>query len=67
MLTLKVEGMTCDGCVASVKRALSAAIPGAKVSVDLPSGEIKIDGSAEKGKAVAAIEDAGYTVTGATS
>jgi copper chaperone len=64
MLKLKVAGMTCGGCVASVERAVTAAAPGAKVSVDLKSGEVAIDGSIARQAIITAIEDAGYDVVG---
>jgi copper chaperone len=64
MLKLKVAGMTCGGCASSVTRAVAAAAPGAKVSVELTSGEVAIDGAATKEAVVAAIEDAGYDVVG---
>ena len=64
MLKLKVAGMTCSGCVSSVTRAVTAAAPGAKVSVDLKSGEVAVDRAARKETVVAAIEDAGYDVVG---
>jgi copper chaperone len=64
MLKLKVAGMTCGGCVKSVERAVTAAAPGAKVTVDLASGEVTIDGAASRQAVVTAIEDAGYDVVG---
>lgn len=64
MMKLKVAGMTCGGCAKSVERAVVAAAPGAKVSVDLKSGEVAIDGAAAKQAVVTAIEDAGYDVVG---
>ena len=64
MLKLKVAGMTCGGCASSVTRAVIAAAPGTKVSVDLKSGEVAIDGAANKQAVVSAIEDAGYDVLG---
>jgi len=64
MLKLKVAGMTCGGCVNSVKTAVAAAAPGAKVSVDLKSGEVAIDAAAPRQAIVTAIEDAGYDVVG---
>jgi copper chaperone len=64
MLKLKVAGMTCGGCVGSVTRAVTAASPGAKISVDLKSGEVSVDGAAAKQAIVTAIEDAGYDVVG---
>lgn len=64
MLKLKVAGMTCGGCANSVERAVTAAAPGAKVKVDLASGEVAIDGYVAKQAIVTAIEDAGYDVLG---
>jgi copper chaperone len=64
MLRLKVEGITCGGCVASIQRALGAAAPGAKISVDGAKGEVEVAGLVAKSAVVAAIEDAGFTVTG---
>jgi copper chaperone len=64
MLNLKVAGMTSGGCASSVTRAVTAAAPGSKVSVDLKSGEVAIDGAASKQAVVSAIEDAGYDVVG---
>lgn len=63
-MKLKVSGMTCGGCVKSVERAVAAAAPGAKVSVDLRSGEVTIDGAAAKQTVVSAIEGAGFDVVG---
>lgn len=64
MLKLKVAGMTCGGCASSVERAVTAAAPGAKVTVDLNSGEVAIEGPGAKQAIVTAIEDAGYDVVG---
>ena len=64
MLRLKVDGITCGGCVASIQRALGTAAPGAKVSIDAAKGEVEVAGTAVKAAIVAAIEDAGFTVTG---
>lgn len=64
MMKLKVSGMTCGGCAKSVERAVSAAAPGAKVSVDLKSGEVAIDGPTARQAIVTAIEDAGFDVVG---
>ena len=62
MQTLKVSGMTCGGCVASVKSALSAIAGGTPVTVDLQSGQVEIADGIDKARAIAAIEDAGYDV-----
>jgi copper chaperone len=62
-ITLKVNGMTCDGCVRSVTKALKA-VPGVgDVEVSLAKAEAQIayaprEVSIERLKA--AIDDAGY-------
>ena len=64
-ITLKVEGMSCGGCVASVTRVLRA-VPGvADVTVQLVPGtaEVSYDPARAGVPALkAAIEDAGYGV-----
>ena len=64
-ITLKIEGMTCGGCVASVTRVLKA-VPGvADVKVQLAPGtaEVSYDPARAGVPALkAAIEDAGYAV-----
>jgi copper chaperone len=62
-ITLEVNGMTCDGCVRSVTKALKA-LPGVgDVEVSLAKAEVRIaytprEVSIERLKA--AIDDAGY-------
>ncbi|MEP6997320.1 MAG: cation transporter [Betaproteobacteria bacterium] len=64
-VTLKVEGMTCGGCVASVTRVLTA-LPGvsaAAVSLQAGTAQVTFDDARTKPAALrAAIEDAGYEV-----
>lgn len=66
-VTLKVGGMTCGGCVASVTRVLKA-VPGVgEVAVSLTPGEAKIAfDPAQSGVPAlrAAIEGAGFDVVG---
>jgi copper chaperone len=62
MYELKVDGMTCGGCAASVKRALQALDTNAQVEVDLPSKTVKVDTSAQLDAVKSAVEDAGYDV-----
>lgn len=64
MLNLKVDGIHCGGCATSIKKALAGAAPGADVTVDIEGGKVKVTGAADRGKVVAAIEDAGYDVVG---
>ena len=64
-VTLKVEGMTCGGCVASVTRVLKAT-PGvgdAVVRLDVRSAAVTFDPARTSVPALkSAIEDAGYAV-----
>lgn len=62
MITLTVEGMTCMGCVKSVKNAVARTDPAAKVEVDLAEGRVEIDSAVPRESLVAAIEAAGYDV-----
>jgi copper chaperone len=65
--TLKIEGMTCGGCVKSVTRVLEA-LPGVKkVDVSLEPAQAALTYDAAKVGASqfkAAIEDAGFEVIG---
>ncbi|MEJ1156830.1 heavy-metal-associated domain-containing protein [Prosthecomicrobium sp. N25] len=65
MITLKVEGMTCMGCVKSVKNAIGAADPAAAVSVDLETGKVEVDTKLGRDAVVSAVEAAGYDVAAA--
>ena len=64
-VTLKVEGMTCGGCVASVTRVLKAT-PGvgdAVVQLDTRSATVTFDPARTSVPTLkSAIEDAGYAV-----
>lgn len=64
-VTLPVKGMTCMGCVSSVKRVLGA-LPGvsqAEVSLDKAQAEVTYDPARVGPDALkAAIMDAGYDV-----
>jgi copper chaperone len=61
--TIKVKGMTCGGCVASVERVLRGLDGVGEVSVSLENGEAEVKFDLERVKPEAlrsAIEDAGY-------
>ena len=64
MITLKIGGMSCAGCVAAVKRAVDAVAPGGAVHVDLARGEVALAAHADRDAAAAAIRRAGFTVDG---
>jgi len=60
-LHLEIEGMSCGGCVAAVRAALSA-IPGIRVDdVSIGKATIAIDASkANIATVIDAVQDAGY-------
>ena len=64
-LTIPIEGMTCDHCVGTVRRALEN-VPGVKsADVDLATkrAEVSVDSAAfDRSKLAGAIEAAGYRV-----
>jgi copper chaperone len=63
--TLKVEGMSCGGCVASVTRVLKA-VPGVTevvVTLEPPQAKVTYDPArANLARLASAVEDAGYGV-----
>jgi copper chaperone len=66
-VTLKVEGMSCGGCVSSVTKALEPIEGVSKVDVTLEPGEATIEfdpAKANQDAFRAAIEDAGFDVVG---
>ena len=64
-LELNVQGMSCQGCVASVTRVLKA-VPGVSdvdVTLQPPRARIAYDGARTTAAVLkAAVEDAGYGV-----
>ena len=66
-VTLKVNGMTCGGCVASVTRVLRV-VPGVgEVAVALQPGTARVTYDPQRAALPAlkrAVEDAGYEVEG---
>jgi len=66
-IVLKVQGMTCGGCVKSVENVLRAVSGVQQVQVSLENANARIDYDAQKTDAAMfkdAIEDAGYEVVG---
>lgn len=63
--TVKINGMTCMGCVGSVKRVLEAVNGVSKVEVSLEQGQARLEydpALAKPAQFKTAIEDAGYEV-----
>jgi copper chaperone len=63
MLSLKVSGMTCGGCINAVTRAIQSQDPGAKVQADLVSQVVNLETSLSAAQASQIITDAGFPVT----
>lgn len=61
--TIRIEGMTCEGCVRSVTK-LVAALPGVRaVKVSLTDGKAEVtydSGAVTPARIREAVEDAGY-------
>ncbi|HVI87312.1 MAG TPA: heavy-metal-associated domain-containing protein [Dongiaceae bacterium] len=65
MMKLSVSGITCGGCAAAIERAIGATLPGTKVEVDVMKGTVAVNTQpAHRQQVKAAIEDAGFAVTG---
>ena len=62
MYEIKIEGMTCDGCVNSVKNSVLSTDPSAIVQVDLHLGIVKVESKLPERGFKVAIEDAGFDV-----
>jgi copper chaperone len=63
MLNLRVEGMSCGGCTKSVTKALQRLDAGANVRVDLPTGEVVVETSANESAVLEALARAGFPAT----
>jgi len=63
MLSLKVSGMTCGGCINAVTRAIQAQDPQAKVSADLATQTVELETSLSSEVASQIITDAGFPVS----
>ena len=62
MTTIKVKGMKCGGCAASVTRAISLADPEATFEVDLKGQAVHVLGGRDVQAIKFAIERAGYDI-----
>jgi copper chaperone len=65
--TYTVTGMTCGHCVSSVTEEVRAIAGVTAVEVDLGSGLLTVTGSADADQVRGAVEEAGYTLTEASS
>jgi copper chaperone len=59
-LLMQVEGMTCQGCVNAVTKAIQRLDPAAKVDVDLDHGRVHVVTTAQTLEVAEALNAAGY-------
>lgn len=62
-LEMRVEDMSCSGCESAVESAIGSLSGVSAVRADHDSGTVVVDGDPDRNAVVAAIEDAGYTVS----
>jgi copper chaperone len=62
MLSLKVTGMTCGGCINAVTRAIQAQDPQAKVQADLATQIVDLETTLSVEQASQLLTDAGFPV-----
>lgn len=64
--TIKVDGMMCAHCTAHVQKALEgvAGVAAVRVSLEDKAACVTLSAPAEDAALSAAVEEAGYTVTG---
>ena len=61
-IELRVEGMSCQHCVAAVTNAIREHDATAQVEVDLATGRVVVESAQPVDVLKAAIDEAGYTV-----
>ncbi len=59
-IELKIDGMTCSGCQASVTRVLQAQKDVTGASVELAAGRAVVQGNADPQQLIRAVIAAGY-------
>ena len=60
MTQLKITGMTCGHCQSAVESALKSVEGVNDVRVDLANGTAQVEGSADIGALVTAVQEEGY-------
>ena len=60
MLEFTIASLSCGHCVRAVTEAVHDVDPAARVEVDLPGKQVKVETSAAADRVVAALVEAGY-------
>lgn len=63
MMEFKVSGMTCQGCINAVNRAIQAQDADAIIKVDLSTQKITVDSTLNRQELNQIILDAGFPVS----
>ena len=64
MSTYKIHGMTCQGCVNSVTKALTSALPDNKIEVRLETHQVLVEGEHDAKLVEDTVENAGFDFDG---
>lgn len=54
--------MTCGGCAATVRAAVLAVAPTARMEIEIATGMLRVQGDADEARVRAAIVQAGYGI-----
>lgn len=65
VVELRIQGMTCNHCLAAVRQALEDVTGAESVSVDLRTGQAVVAGHLETGELIKAVESVGYVAEAA--
>ncbi len=60
MLEFEIQSMSCGHCVSAVTQAVRDIDPQARVDVDLPTHQVRVQTEVPRDKVVAALTEAGY-------
>ncbi len=61
MYNFQVNDMTCGHCASVITKAVKAVESGARVEIDLPVKQVRIESESGQDQFVDAIREAGYT------
>lgn len=59
-MDFNIPSMSCGHCVKAVTQAVHDVDPKARVDVNLGTKQVKVDSTAEQGRIVDALKEAGY-------
>jgi copper chaperone len=60
MIEFKLPDMSCGHCVGTVTKTVQQLDPQARVEIDLPSQQVRIESNQDRAALAAALDEAGY-------